>query len=52
MTNREHIKKQRQTDDHPRLDAWDKCSGMVHWDDPEGSGVEGGGWGDQDGEYI
>ena len=25
-----------------RLDAWDKCSGLVHWDDPEGwDGEEG-----------
>ena len=23
-------------DHQPRLDAWDKCSGLVHWDDPEG----------------
>ena len=36
----------------PRLDAWDKCSGLVHWEDPEGSGGEGGGRGDQDGEYL
>ena len=35
----------------PRLDAWDKCSGLVHWEDPEGSGREGGGRGDRDGEY-
>ena len=35
-----------------RLDAWDKCSGLVHWEDPEGSGREGGGRGDQDGEYM
>ena len=21
----------------PRLDAWDKCSGLVHWEDPTGS---------------
>ena len=20
----------------PRLDAWDKCSGLVHWEDPKG----------------
>ena len=20
----------------PRLDAWDKCSNLVHWEDPEG----------------
>ena len=36
----------------PRLDAWDKCSGLVHWEDPEGSGGEGGGRGDWDGEYM
>ena len=32
----------------PMLDAWDKCSGLVHWEDPEGWGErrEGGsGWG-------
>ena len=28
------------------------CSGLVHWEDPEGSGGEGGGRGDQDGEYM
>ena len=32
-----------------RLNAWDKCSGLVHWEDPEGWGGEGGGRGDQDG---
>ena len=36
----------------PRLDAWDKCSGLVHWEDPAGSGREGGGRGDQDGEHM
>ena len=36
----------------PRLDTWDKCSDLVHWEDPEGSGGEGGGRGDQDGEYM
>ena len=41
-----------ETDHQPRLDAWDKCSGLVHWEDPEGSGEEGGGMGDQDGEYM
>ena len=35
-----------------RLDAWDKCSGLVHWDDPEGWDGEGGGRGVQDGECI
>ena len=24
------------TDHQSRLDAWDKCSGLVHWEDPEG----------------
>ena len=28
-------------DHQPRLDAWDKCLGLVHWEDPEGSGREG-----------
>ena len=32
-----------ETDHQPRLDAWDKCSGLVHWEDPEGLGGEGGG---------
>ena len=36
------------TDHQPRLDAWDKCSGLVHWEDPEGSGREGGGRGGSD----
>ena len=36
----------------PRLDAWDKCSGLVHWEDPEGWDGEGGGRGDQDGEHM
>ena len=38
-----------ETDHQPRLDAWDKCSGLVHWEDPEGwDGMgreEGGGIG-------
>ena len=34
------------------LDAWDKCSDLVHWEDPEGSGGEGDGRGDRDGEYM
>ena len=34
-----------ETDHQPRLDAWDKCLGLVHWEDPEGSGGEGGGMG-------
>ena len=31
-----------ETDHQPRLDAWDKCSGLVHWEDPEGWDGEGG----------
>ena len=28
------------------------CSGLVHWDDPEGWYVEGSGRGVQDGEHV
>ena len=28
------------------------CSGLVHWDDPEGQNGEGGGRGVQDGEHM
>ena len=41
-----------ETGHQPRWDAWDKCSGLVHWEDPEESGGEGGGRGDQKGEYM
>ena len=41
-----------ETDHQPRLGARDKCSDLVHWEDPEGSDREGGGRGDQDGEYM
>ena len=34
-----------ETDHQPRLDAWDKCSGLVHWEDLEGLSGEGGGKG-------
>ena len=34
-----------ETDHQSRLDACDKCSGLVHWDDPEGWDGEGGGRG-------
>ena len=34
---------------HP---AWDGCSGLVHWDDPEGWDGEGGRRGDRDGEHM
>ena len=30
----------------------ERSAGLVHWEDPEGSGGEGGGRGDQDGEYT
>ena len=41
-----------ETDHQPRLDAWDKCSDLVHWEDPEGWCREGGGRGDRDGEHM
>ena len=41
-----------ETDRQSRLDAWDKCSGLVHWDDPEGWDGEGGGSGVQDEEHM
>ena len=36
----------------PRLDAWDKRSDLVVWEDLEGVGGEGGGMGDRDGEDM
>ena len=39
-----------ETDRQPKLDARVKSSGLVHWEDPEELGGEGGGSGDQDGE--
>ena len=41
-----------ETGHQPRMDAWDKCSGLVHWEDLEESGGEGSGKGDWDGEYM
>ena len=41
-----------ETDHQPRWDAWDKCSGLVHWADPEEWSGEGGGRVDRDGEYM
>ena len=41
-----------ETDHQSRLDARDKCSGLVHCDEPEGWGGEGGGRGVQDGEHM
>ena len=35
-----------ETDHQPRLDAWDKGLDLVHWENLEGAGGEGGGrWG-------
>ena len=31
---------------------WDERSDLVHWEDPEWSGREGGGRGDRDGEHM
>ena len=36
----------------PRLDAWDKPSDLVLWEDLVGGGGEGGGRGDRDGEDM
>ena len=41
-----------ETDHQPRLDARDKCLGLMHWEDPEGWDEEGGGRGDRDGEHM
>ena len=39
-----------ETDRQSRFDTG--CSGLVHWDDPEGWNGEGGGRGEQDGEHM
>ena len=41
-----------ETDHQPRLDAWDKWLGLVHWEYPEGSGGVGGKRVDQDEESM
>ena len=41
-----------ETDRQFRLDAWDECSGLVHWDDPEVWDGEGGGREVQDGDHM
>ena len=41
-----------ETDHQSRFEAWDRCSGLVHLDDPEGWDGEGGGSGVQDGKYT
>ena len=35
-----------------RLDAWDKLSDLVHWENLGGAGGEGGERGDRDGEHM
>ena len=35
-----------------KLGMRDKCSGLVHWEDPEDWDGEGGGRGDQDGAHM
>ena len=40
----------REIDHQSRFNAG--CSGLVHWDDPEGWDGEGGGRGVQDGEHM
>jgi len=39
-------------DHQSRFDAWEGCSGPVHWDDPEEWDGEGGGREGQDGEHM
>ena len=39
-------------DHQPRLDAWDKHSDLVHWENLGGADGEGGGRGDRDGEHM
>ena len=41
-----------ETDYRPRLDAWDKRSDLVLWEDLEGAGGVVVGWGDRDGEDM
>ena len=41
-----------ETDHQSRLDAWEKRSDLVHWEDLEGSGGEGGERGDLNGEHM
>ena len=39
-------------ENQPRLDAWDKRSDLVQWENLEGAGGEGGGRGDRNGEHM
>ena len=41
-----------ETDLQSTFDARSGCSGLVHWDDPEGWDGEGGGREGQDGEHM
>ena len=41
-----------ETDHQPWLDACDKLSDLVHWENLGGAGGEGGGRGDRDGEHM
>ena len=41
-----------ESDRQPRFDAWTGCSGLVHWDDPEGWDGEGGRRGVWDGHMY
>ena len=41
-----------ETDHQPRLDAWDKHSDLVLWEDLEEADGEGDGRGDRDGEDM
>ena len=41
-----------ETNHQSRFDAYTGCSGLVHWDDPEGWDGEGGGRGGQDVEHM
>ena len=41
-----------ETEHQHRLDAWDKHSYLVLWEDLEEAGGEGGGRGDRDGEDM
>ena len=34
------------------MDAWDKRLDLLHWENLEGAGGEGGGRGDRDGEHM
>ena len=34
------------------IDAWDRCSGLLYWDDPKGWDGKGGEGGVQDGEHM